>query len=263
MTIDLLYGTAGTLLTLVRLYAVTGDATYLADARAAGDTLVGAAVEAPSEGGCYWDVDKISAGGPAAPYLGLLHGAAGIGLALAELARVTGDERYLRAALSAAGLLLGQAIPGAGSTMAWPRMLGDKTRGLQAHCHGAGGIGQFFLRLDRINPDPRYREAAEGAALTVASQRRHESRSCVCHGLSGAGNLLIDCYQATGNPRWLAFARDCAAELGTFREPEHAGVYRITRERLVSPDLMLGYAGVGSFLLRLANPETAPDIVLG
>ena len=34
-------------------------------------------------------------------------------------------------------------------------------------------------------------------------------------------------------------------------------------DRAISPDLFLGYAGVGSLLLRLANPADAPDLVLG
>jgi class IV lanthipeptide synthase len=208
------------------------------------------------------------------PYLGLLHGAAGIGLALACLAAVAGEERYFKCASGAAELLLAQAKPSStpafaddGETdddaLTWPRHLGDKARGLQAHCHGAGGIAQLFLGLDRLAPDPRYRQAAKRAAYTVAAQRATEARSGLCHGLSGMGDFMIDCYQAFGDEQWLALARECAGRLQRFRTPERPGVYAMHRDGAVSPDLMVGYAGVGSFLLRLVDARTAPDPILG
>jgi len=146
--------------------------------------------------------------------------------------------------------------------LTWPCNLGDKTEGLQAHCHGAGGISQFFIRLDQIVREPRYRDAAKKAAYTVAAQRESESRSCICHGLSGAGHLMLDCYQAFGDPEWLAFARECAGHLQRFRRPDQTGVYAMYGKERVSPDLMLGYAGAGSFFLRLVNAATALDPIL-
>jgi len=273
-TVDLTHGAAGTILALIDLHRVTGESVYLAEARTAGDELVRTALPGLRGcPGCYWDVAPASPGGSSLPYLGLLHGAAGIGLALAQLAGVTGEERYLDVAGGAAELLLAQARPGRAVTLEagaadddslwWPRRLGDDAPGLQAHCHGAGGIGQFFLHLDGLEPDRRYRDAARGAARTVAAQRRHESRSCLCHGLAGTGHLLLDCYQAFGDPQWLELALECSVQLRRFRDPGRKGVYRMSREGVVSPDLMLGYAGVGSLLIRLINPETSEEIVLG
>jgi hypothetical protein len=262
-TEDLLYGTAGSIVALLRLHTVTGESAYLAEACAAGDSLVQSAQPPPNGGsGCYWEVTSSFPYGPSAPYLGLLHGAAGIGLALASLAAARGDERYLSAANGAAELLLAQGSLSDAGAMTWPRQLGDKHAGLQAHCHGAGGVGQFFLRLNRLAPDPRYREAAEGAARTMAMALETETRSGICHGVSGAGNLLLDCYQAFGEQRWLDLAHEGGRRLQEFRDPERPGVYKINAEGAVSPDLMLGYAGAGSFFLRLGSPETAPDLIL-
>lgn len=272
-TIDLLYGTAGTLLGYLSLHAATGDRGFLDDARTAGDQLVATALAAPKGAqGCYWEIASAAPGGPVVPYLGLLHGAAGIGLAIAHLARVTGEERYFDTARRAADLLLAQAVPapsdipsrgGAGGALRWPRHVGDTKPGLQAQCHGAGGIGQFFLLLNRLRPEPRYRQAAEGAAAAVVAQRVSETRSGICHGLSGTGHFTLDCYQALGDPQWLAYARECAGRLRRFQLPERPGVYSMHGEKAASPDLMLGYAGVGSFLLRLVNPAHTPDLILG
>jgi hypothetical protein len=266
VTVDLTHGAAGTLLALLDLHCVTGDSVYLTAARAAGDELVRSALRGP-EGcpGWYWDVAPVAPGGAGVPYLGLLHGAAGIGLALAQLASVTGEERYLELAGGAAELLLAQARgeDPHDERLAWPRRLGDDAAGLQAHCHGAGGIAQFLLHLDRLAPDDRYRDAARRAARTIIAQRPRESRSCLCHGLAGTGHLLLDCYQAFGDSEWLELALECSVELQRFRDPARAGVYTITRDGTVSPDLLLGYAGVGSLLIRLVNPQTSGEIVLG
>jgi len=277
-TMDLLYGTAGTIVALLHLHTATGAYEYLADARAEGDRLLAESAPVPgNRPGRYWRVASAFAGGPAHPYLGLLHGAAGIGLAFTRLGVATGDERYLDAARSAAEMLLGQAIAGEDGGLTWPRQLGDKVAGLQAHCHGAGGVGQFFLQLDRITHDARYREAAAGAARTIAAQRTSDSRSGICHGLSGTGHILLDSYQALGETEFLRAARESGRLLQRFRRPlepnqttaEDAliegctGNYAMNREGAVSADLMLGYAGVGSLFLRLAGAETAPDLILG
>ena len=273
-TIDLFYGTAGTIVALMRLYRATGDSSYLKEARLAGDELIQRAIPAPRGGaGCYWDVPPATPPGANAPLLGLLHGAAGIGLALAQLTEETGEEKYCRVTSNVAELLLSQARPlfqedfenGAseGRRLAWPRRLGDDSPGLQAVCHGAGGIAQFLVRLNSLTPDRRYKKAAEGAARTVFAQLRHETHSCLCHGLSGTGYVLLDCYQAYSEQSWLDLARDCGARLQVFRDPNQTGAYTTSLGGVASADLMLGYAGIGSLFLRLANPEASADLILG
>jgi len=275
LTVDVIYGTAGTLLGLLALHAVTGDSETLAEARAIGDHLVGTALTGPPEGdGCYWEVNAAVPGGPVLPFLGLLHGAAGIGLALAHLGAATGEASYLDTAKATAEMLLAHStaappdpaldVGGNGeASLTWQRYLGDPAAGLQAHCHGAGGIGQFFLWLDALVPDPRYREAAIGAALTLAVPPASATRSGICHGLSGTGHHMVDCYQALGDPRWLEFARQCGGNLQRFRVPERPGVYAMHGQEETSPDLLVGYAGVGSLLLRLVDAASAPDLILG
>ena len=191
-----------------------------------------------------------------------------------HLGRVSGDQRYLDGAKGSAALLLAQAsvvservsADGAATTirtMKWPLHLGDDKPGLQAQCHGAGGIAHFFLQLDGITPDPRYREAAEGAAHAVVAQLEAETRSGICHGLSGTAHLAIDCFQWFADSRWIDFAHRCAWRLQRFRVAGRPGVYAMHGQAIASPDLMLGYAGVGSVLLRLADPKRTPEPILG
>ena len=273
-TLDLMYGTAGTLLGSVYLHSVTGASEFLDDACQIADRLASAGLPAPNgRSGCYWEIPS-APGGPVVPYLGLLHGAAGLGLALAHVAQVTGEERYLDIAVSAAELLLEEATPAPDSVpspgratddtaLTWPRHLGDTGQGVQAHCHGAGGIGQFFLLLHRLRPDPRYLSTAKGAAKAILDRSARETRSGVCHGLSGAGHFFLDLYQACQDPQWLSFAEGCRDRLRACRVPERPGVYTMDGKNAVSADLMIGYAGIGSFHLRLADPAQAPDLILG
>ncbi len=262
-TTDVMYGVAGTLLGALALHSATGASEFLDDAWAAAEHLVSARIPR-SRKGCFWEVASPAPGGPVAAYLGLLHGSAGIGLALAHFADVTGEEHYLDIAADAAELLLDQATPAPDSPgLTWPRRLGDTDHGVQAHCHGAGGIGQFLLWLDRLRPDQRYRQAAEGAAMTVMQRSARESRPGFCHGLSGAGHFLLDIYQCGHEARWLQAARECGERVIECRVSGHPGLYHINPEKAVSPDLMLGYAGVGSLLLRLKTPTGVPDLVLG
>jgi hypothetical protein len=258
-TLDLLYGAAGAVLFLVRLAAATGTDGYLARARAAGETLLGAARRTAA--GIYWIVPSPDPALPSLPYLGLSHGAAGIALALAELGQATGDARFLDAARAAAELLIAEAVPD-GDGWQWRRNLGDPTLQLAAHCHGATGIGAFFLRLDRLLPDARYREAARRAATGAAAHMPLKMYSGLCHGIAGDAALFLDCYRAWQEPRFLALAQECGRRLQTFQDPERPGVYLHNRSGMVSPDLMNGYAGVGLLELRLADPARRPDPIL-
>jgi len=249
------------------MHAVTGEREFLSEARVLGDQLVGAAVGSETGDGCYWEIASSAPGGPVAPHLGLLHGTAGVGLALAYLGHVTGDETYGDAAQGAAELLITQAVASpagaAEQRLTWPGHLEDGATGLQAHCHGAGGIGQFLLWLDALLPNPRQRAIAEAAANAIAGQRASETRAGICHGVSGTGHLMLDCHRRLGGAHWLALAADCGGQLRRFRIAEQPGVYAMHDKGAVSPDLMLGYAGAGSFLLRFATAATASDLIFG
>jgi hypothetical protein len=273
LTSDLMYGTAGTIVGLLAMHAATGDAPSLADARKLGDQLVGKALAEKEGHGCYWEIASSAPGGPIVPHLGLLHGAAGVGLALAYLGCVTGDEHYVDRARGAAELLLAQAVAcpthvvvedeNDDESFIWPGHLNDTAQGLQAHCHGAGGIGQFFLWLDALEPDERYRRAARSAAGAIAARRATHTRSGICHGVSGTGHFMLDCHQRFGGSQWLTYAQECVGYLQQFKLLERPGEYAMHGREAVSPDLMLGYAGLGSFLLRLAQPTSATDLIFG
>jgi Lanthionine synthetase C-like protein/Protein kinase domain len=262
-TLDLISGAAGAALFLTRLALATGEKDHLDEAREIADLLVATAQRRPGVGGCYWEVPLPYPGGPTLPYLGLLHGAAGIGLALLSVAEATGEARYAETAEAAGEMLLDQAAGSDATGLRWSRVLSGEPGDLQAHCHGAAGIGQFLLRLWRKGHDGRYARAVRGAAATIEASIRQREASGLCHGVAGDGSFLLDCYQAFGEPGHLTAAQECGRRLPGFAVDGKPGEMRATTATGMQPGLMLGTAGVGVFLLRLARPETAADLILG
>lgn len=251
-TLDVLQGAAGLVLFLVELAAATGKRAWLERAREAADDIVAQAVLPSGRPGLYWNVASVNPSRPARPFLGFAHGAAGIGLALARLAGATGDAGYRAAAEASADLLVEQAVG-----WRWPMLLDDARPGPQAQCHGAGGIAPLFVALGRM-------DEARGAFATVLADAEASMRSGLCCGAAGAGSVLVDAYQRTGEGRFLDGAQACARRLQPFAHPDRPGVYRLAADGpTVSPDLLQGYAGVGAFHLRLAAPASAPDLIMG
>ena len=267
LTSDLTHGAAGTILSLLRLHAVTNESVFLKEACHLGDQLIGTAIadHGTQGGGCYWEMAS-NEGIATKPYLGLLHGTAGVGLALAQLGGATGREKYMAMGKDAAKLLLrlARSQPSSvGTSLHWSRELGDIGDSLQAHCHGAGGIGQFFLRLNQLAPEGEYLRAAAGAADTISQHLDSEEVLGLCHGLSGSGQMLLDCFRALGDPYWRTRALFAAQRLDVLRTKQQPEASKETHDVAISPDLMLGSAGVGSLFLRLSQAKTAGDLILG
>lgn len=125
-------------------------------------------------------------------------------------------------------------------------------------CHGAPGIGRFFLHAAQLSLIPGAWEIALGAARTTAQAERAGGPT-QCHGLAGNLEFLLDVYQATGDDHWLREARGLARILHTFSMEVNGNlVYAGDFPGVFSPDYMVGYAGVATALLRLASPEHLP-----
>lgn len=227
--VDITHGAAGVGL----LYLLVGD---IERAQATGDWLL--------------------TQGSACSYYGFAHGIAGIGYFQLELYKATRKERFYTNVVKIAQELLAaaQALPQC-SGWSWPQNANDPT--IWPHwCHGASGVGSFFLRLHTEFGDAHYAEAAERAGLATYYGSRSGS-PVQCHGIAGNAEFLLDLYQASGEPIWLNRAHELARIL------EAMSVYRDNVNlwsgddgETLTPDLMTGYSGVAAFFLRLSHPET-------
>jgi lantibiotic modifying enzyme len=251
---DLMGGTAGRLRMHLALWDATAEEGHLHAAIAAGDALL-AAGEETSTGLC-WPLPAGYAELSGKIYVGYAHGAAGIADTLLDLFEATRKERFRAAAQDAGHWIAGLAMPALpdGSGLAWPRGAGDALAE-SFWCHGAAGIGQFFLHAATLGVMPQAMELAARSARTAARGARSAGPT-LCHGLAGNIELLIDMFQASGDWAYLSEARSLARLLETFLiEQDDALAESSAARQNLPPSYMLGYAGVMTCMLRLAEPE--------
>jgi lantibiotic modifying enzyme len=259
---DLLSGSAGAIVGLAAAHALLGDSWLLEHAARLGDELLAQAI--PERVGHSWR----SAAHPTRHNLtGFAHGAAGIGYALLELYRKTGESRY-RAGGAGAFSYEGGWFDAGEQNWADLRRMPRRARGrafAHAWCHGAPGIAISRLRAYQLLGDSESRQEALAALQCTERATRQMLRAgdadhSLCHGL--AGNAAILAYgrhmlgAAFGPGRQVV--AEVAAALGQryLTGERQAGVRQgwSAGGGDVAPGLMIGVAGVGAFFLGLADP---------
>lgn len=280
---DLFNGSAGRLRFHLLVYDATGNPEHLRAAVAAGDRLLvhvesgtvpagngrpdreqGNATPLPAlrADEICWRMPPGYSSASAIAYLGYAHGAAGIGDALLDLWDVTGDRRFAAAAAAAGRLLLRLARPALDEDhgLDWPVTADGNANG-PLWCHGAGGIARFFLHATRAGILPDVQWVAQRAAWAAARGARWAGPS-QCHGLAGNIETVLDQYQQEGDPVWLAEAAGLAELLQAFAcERDGLLLWPSDQPGVVTPDLLTGYAGVATCLLRLGDPAGTPHLL--
>lgn len=260
---DLMSGAAGSIVGYLVLRRTCGDDRYLDFAVAAGRRLLESAER--SGRGVSWGPEQR----PRRSNLtGLSHGAAGAAYALLELYAVTGKREFRRAAEAAFDYERSWFDPEKGN---WPDLRqvapgpGSRATSLPfstTWCHGAPGIAVSRIRAAELLPDARYRAEASRALTTTRDhllgwQRSGRANWSLCHGLAGNADVLLTALRSEAD---LA----CDVE-DAIRETARRGLERDVAGAAwpcgvpgggPSPSLMLGWAGIGIFYLRLADPDT-------
>ena len=274
---DVIAGGGGAIPPLLRLAAWLPDGEVAERiARRLGDTLMASADHETH--GWGWGTMR----GSAVRHLcGYAHGSAGIGHGLLELWHATGDGRYLYGAEQA---FLYERQFFNPETSNWPdlrhnelgeflyqnrqqelkdRILaGDPLepqgmRYMSAWCHGAPGIGLTRLRAWELLGDPLYLDEAKAAvSATLDSLRDPRMNYSLCHGRGGNAETLIEGARVLDDPALMERSREVAMEGWEEWEKEGRPWPCGTMGSVADPGLLLGEAGIGYFLLRLARPET-------
>jgi lantibiotic modifying enzyme len=263
--VDVLSGAAGMVGPLLLLHARYGREWMLDRARAAGELVLRRARR--SERGTSWMVygDEFAA----ADLTGYSHGAAGIALALFELAHATGEERFAATADEALRYErswfssqhqnwpdlrrngVGASAPTMGYSLGW--------------CHGAPGIGLSRLRAYQLRRrDDVYEEIAAALRGTYAPlpTLAPTSMFALCHGAAGNAELFIEAAAVLGDPAYLAIAEAVGRQgIERFHDPRHPWPSGLTSGGQ-TPTLFLGLAGIGYFYLRLYDPKAVPSLLV-
>lgn len=257
---DLLAGAAGGLLVLLGLHRVRPSEAVRSAAVACGEHLLEHAV--PAGPGIGW-VNRHA--GPT-PLAGMSHGIAGIALALLRLARETGDARFREAALD--GLAYERSVYSA-ERRNWPDLRegaaeeaglegDDELHYMCAWCHGASGVGLARVAGLAELDDGTVRDEIAVAVETTLAEGFGDNHS-LCHGALGNLEFLVQAAEATES----ASLRDRAGRIagGVLRSIERDGWLYGQPEGAEPLGLMVGLAGIGYGLLRMAVPDEVPSVL--
>lgn len=272
---DLLAGVAGVIMALVWALPYDLDGGWRARAFDLGRKLMGQAhaLDADAAGPIAWPL-----GPGATEYLcGLAHGAAGAALALDALGRLApGEPGWAAAARRARDYERIHYDPAAGSfaDLRPPEPGQPAMPPTHPHmwCHGSIGIAAERLRATgwRSGQADADRLARADLAGALAGARRfgeHIARGAAgpgagqaanvsqCHGVGGLIDLLLDVAAASGDAGSRVLAEDLGALM--LNDARREGGWRSgVPGGWRTPGLMLGDAGAGWALLRLARPGT-------
>lgn len=204
--------------------------------------------------------------------LGYAHGVSGMGMALLEAHAVSGNEALLHGAREA---LRYERSWFDATRQGWPDFRIDHiTPGAAAQaptcncswCAGSSGIGLSRLRLMELQPADEVAVIEVNAALQDASRvlttPAVPQDLCLCHGLAGIADFILSAGIQLKQDAISAHAE----QVGKFiieqyldlELPIPCGV----QQRGEAPGLMLGIAGIGYFLLRLADRQNLPSVLL-
>lgn len=284
---DVIAGAGGGIPALLRLARHVDAELATGIARRLGDHLVASAAREPE--GFSWPTMR---GSSIRNLCGYAHGAAGMAHGLLELYAATGEGAYRYAAEQ--GFLYERNFYSAQDGN-WPDLrhtelgeyqfegrldaLRDRLRAgdtlpvpplhyMSAWCHGGPGIGLARLRAYQVLGDPVYLEEARASFDSVIRSIDDAlgMNYSLCHGRGGNAETLLEGARILGDESLLeparAIARSGIERYENAGEPWPCG----TMGSVSDPGLLLGEAGIGLFLLRLARPDvpsalllTAPD----
>jgi len=263
--LDLIAGSAGAIVGLLVLHEREPRPELLGLAIRHGERLLRAA--RVGSRGWSW---KTLPGTEGEDLTGLSHGAAGIAWALLELHRATGGSEFLEAARGGFDYEQSWFSSQEGN---WPDLRPDIMTGLPAQqlaygvtwCHGAPGIGLSRLRASRILGDKHLLDEALVAARTTALRQPSFLRGpganfSLCHGAMGNLDLLLELERGQETVSAAPASSSVVAavmEHWTSQKTWPCGVLNGGE----TPGLLLGLAGMGYGMLRVARPATTPSVL--
>jgi type 2 lantibiotic biosynthesis protein LanM len=254
---DVMGGSAGAILALLRLYRDTGSGEVLRRATACGEHLL-----AQSQPGADGFRSWIGQGFGTHALNGMSHGAAGFAYALAALAAATGRADFSRAA---AECIAFEDASYDAARHNWPDLRGGEAHWPCQWCHGALGIGLSRLAIAKragadAALDTKILAADIRNAVEGVEQNRPTLVDTLCCGTLGGVEFFCEAGEALGRDdlRKLAAQRLAAV----VQRAAATGDYRWNSgKREFNLGLFRGLAGVGYTLLRQID-ASLPNVLI-
>jgi type 2 lantibiotic biosynthesis protein LanM len=259
--LDVLNGSAGAILALLRLYRDTQSGDVLRRAVKCGEHLLSHG-RAGSEGRRTWTGQGISSN----PINGMSHGAAGFAYALAALSAATRREDF---AAAAAECIAFEDSSYSAEHSNWPDLRRPEPAWPSQWCHGAAGIGLARIAMTkRAGLGSKVGGRLDGEALATDIRRALEGEKrrwpshfdTLCCGTLGGVELFCEAADALGQ----SDLRERAARrlMAVVESAAAAGDYRWNSgKRKFNLGLFRGVAGVGYTLLRQVD-RSLPNILI-
>jgi type 2 lantibiotic biosynthesis protein LanM len=252
--LDIIGGAAGAILGLLTLYEITSDPKVLAAAEHCGHHLL---THQASINGLPKSWKTISE----TPLTGFSHGAAGIAYALLRLYHVTQNRCYFEAAQEGIAYERQHFFADMGN---WADLRHSQPNFMVSWCHGAPGIGLARMgSLLMLETDAERDEARQEIRIALETTMNHlQAVDHLCCGNFGRIEALLLAGQLDGRSSWKEKAEQQAA--WTISASKQAGGYQLFLDlpTMFNPGFFQGTAGIGYQLLRLANPEALPSVLL-
>lgn len=256
---DLVNGTAGVLAGLTSLYSATNSKTVLKKAISCGDALLSNQLATNNNG--YYRAWIVS--GESKPLAGISHGAAGISLSLMKLFGITGNEKYLKAAIE--GIQYENTLFDS-RKMNWLDLRRNANNAgeqmfASTWCNGAPGIGLARLDCYRIYKDDQLLLDAQRSIKFILNEPI-SSIDHLCCGNFGRLETLRVASLVLGEQEHINNAKRYASIL--INKAEKLEGYQTLENfppKVFSPGLFQGISGIGYEFLCLAHPEL-PSILL-
>jgi len=274
--LDVIGGAAGAIPILLQLASSLDLPAARISALALGDHLLAAARRRPR--GWSWPSPVRS---NAHDLCGFAHGAAGYAAALLELWAVTGEARFRHGAERAfdyershfdveVGNWRDLRSPYWSMVLRSPTRLAERraelragrevpryeTHHMVAWCHGAPGIGLTRLRAFELLKNPEF---ATEALVAITTTRRDlaapQSDYSLCHGAFGNIETVLAGASLLGEPQWRREIEEWVDHALMHISDAGRRWPSGTLNGVPEPSFMLGEAGIGHALLRMAWPD--------
>ncbi len=247
-------GAGGAIAALLAYHHISRSKDALKTAVACGDHLINTAQSMNSELG--WVIPRF---GPR-PQLGFAHGAAGIAWALCTLAERSNCDRFRTTARQA---LAYERRFFSDKEKNWPDLRQSAQEDSMepyhiAWCTGAAGIGLSRLALQPLLDDSQLDSEITTALQTTIDGGFGQSHT-LCHGDFGNLDLLLSAQHLSGDSCLEQQLNHIGA--GILDSIDRSGWQCGGPGAVRLPGLMIGIAGIGYQMLRLAEPEQVPSVL--
>jgi type 2 lantibiotic biosynthesis protein LanM len=262
INLDFTTGSAGTIAAAAAVYRYRPEDQLLDVIAASAGRLLAAAQRHPA--GLGWLPQMLIDTGKAdLPIAGFGHGTAGIAWPLFLAGELLRDDRYSTAALAATRYEQALFRPELGI---WAELRHAAALGVDAGgpppvawCYGAMGIGMGrVLSLPYLGDDATCRREID-AALATTMRAGFGQCHALCHGDIGNVELLLHAAGAMDRPELRDEAR--ARVSAAVESAQEQGWVCGTPLGVETPGLMVGLAGAGYGLLRMAAPDVVPAVL--